>query len=355
MKNILHVVTSLDNCGTEKYLINLLKGTYKQYNNYILVYNKKNMWEEELRKMNIKVICLNDNKNNKERMKFIRMAVKENNIDIVYAYTYYNSACVVLATLFTSVKKRIVHSHRTNVDRKVNPIKKLFCKLVVSLFSTNCLACSKEAGKSLFLPFRKIEIIDNCIDTSKYIYNSEERVNLKSKLNFDDNDIVIGTIGRLDYNKNQKFLINIVKIMKKTQDNIKLIIIGDGEEKKNLENMIEEAGLSNQIKLLGNKDDANRYYNVMDVFVLTSYNEGLPFVLIEAQTNGLSCIVSDCVSKDAKINDNFVFISIEENIETWINHINKYSKIRETEIDKIVKKYSLNSMHNKIINDIYER
>ena len=136
--------------------------------------------------------------------------------------------------------------------------------------------------------------------------------------------------------------------------NSKLIIIGDGEEKNNLESIIKDYNLSNFVFLLGNKNDANRYYNIMDVFLLTSYNEGLPFVLIEAQANGLSCVVSDCVSKDAKINDNITFLSLEDNFNKWIASINKYSKIREKNVDKIINKYSLTSMHKKIINDIYE-
>lgn len=354
MKKILHVITTLDNCGTEKYLINLLQGTYKQYDNYILIYKDKNMWKDKLNEMGIKVFCVDNNKDNFKRIKFIRKTIKENKIDILYSYTYYNSAFVLLASVFTCVKKRIVHSHRTNVDRKINPIKKFFSKLVISILANKCLACNVDAGKSLFLPFRKIKVINNSIDINEYIFNMQERNKIRADLKIKKNDIVIGTIGRLDYNKNQLFLINVFNNYMKLNESSKLIIIGDGEERENLVKYINKNNLSDSIMLLGNKSDANRYYSVMDVFVLTSYNEGLPFVLIEAQANGLSCVVSDCVSKEAKINKNVVFLSINEDINNWVDSIDIYSKKREKNIDNVIRKYSLNSMYEYIIKEVYE-
>lgn len=353
MKKVLHVITSLDNCGTERYMINLLKGTYKDFDNIILYYTGDNFWKNELDQMNIKVYKYDGSNNNFQRMKYIRKIIRSEKVDIVYSYTYYNSAFVILSSFLTGVKKRITHSHRTSVDRKVNFFKKILCKTIISIFSTNCIACSKAAGDSLFLKFRKCIIIDNCIEIDKYKYDVLIRNNIRKKYHVND-DLVIGSIGRLDENKNQKFIIDLVHEFKKRNFKVKLFLLGDGNKKESLLDYVHKLKLDNDVFVLGNKSDANNYYNAFDVYVLSSFKEGLPFVLIEAQTNGLNCVVSDCVSEEANLNGKMQFLSLNESKEKWLNSIISFSKERNMDISKIEKKYSLNSMCDFVKQKIYK-
>ena len=101
----------------------------------------------------------------------------------------------------------------------------------------------------------------------------------------------------------------------------------------------------------GNIDNANDYYNMMDLFCLTSLNEGLPFVLIEAQSNGLKCLVSDSVDKNSNITGNITFLPLDKKI--WIESLNKIDYIRSNKINMIEKSnYSITSTVKKI-EDIY--
>ncbi len=353
MKKILHVVTSLDNCGTEKYLINLLKGTYKTYENHILVYNNINRWEKELNEMNIKVHCISYANNNLLRMKEIYRIIKKEKIDIVYSYTYYNSAYVMIAAFLANVKKRITHSHRSSVDRKINPIKKKICKFIISILSTDCLACNNIAGKSLFLKFKKFITINNGINLEKYKFDNKKRWELRKKYNIDENEIVLGTVGRLDNNKNQKFIIDVVSYIKKKNSKIKLIIIGDGENKEKLMKQASKLKIKDSVIFTGNIKNVNELYNIMDLFILTSFHEGLPFVLIEAQANGLKCVVSDSVDKQSNISETLIFLSLEDGINIWGDKINDIDYKRDDNIKKIIDKgYSIDSTIKKII-DIY--
>ena len=353
MKKILHVISALDNCGTERYLINLLKGTCFNFKNIIITYNDSNYWKDELEKMGVKVYYVCDN-SNFTRMKKIMKIIKKEDIDIVYSYTFYNSAYVLLASFFSGVKNRITHSHRSSVDRKVNSLKIFACKLIISILSTHCLACSEVAGKSLFLGFRRFKIINNCIDINQYNYNEKTRRMLRKKLKICDDTVVFGTIGRIDNNKNQKFLIDLFIQYHANNKNSKLIIIGDGVLRNELTNYVNSLNLTNDVLFLGNRNDANMYYNVFDLFFLTSYNEGLPFVLIEAQANGLSCIVSDCVTKNANINGNVFFASLKDDIGVWLDIIEKCVFIRKEDISKIIDLYSLDGMYKYIIDNIYK-
>ena len=83
-------------------------------------------------------------------------------------------------------------------------------------------------------------------------------------------------------------------------------------------------GLSDSVKFLGQRDDVNELYNVMDLFLFPSLYEGLGMVLIEAQANGLSCIASTEVPRIARVSDKISFINLDEQMEIWVNTIIKY-------------------------------
>lgn len=356
MKKILHVVRSFNNGGTEKYIMNLLKNTYKEYDNYILIYENITYGREELEQMGIKIIQLKDI--NKEgvvdKIKFIRSFVKINQIDVVYSYTYYNSAYVMLAAFLGKVKKRITHAHRSASEQRRTLKYNIYIflsKILISLFSTDCLACGLDAGKSLF--YKKFKVINNGIELEKYKFNNEKRNLIRKEFNISDDDIVIGTIGRLDKNKNQIFMIKVFEKYHKENTNSKLLIIGEGEQKNDLKELIRNLKIEDVVILLGNREDANELYNAFDLFMLTSIKEGLPFVLIEAQANGLNSIVSDSVDKNADISNSIKFVSLDDDISKWLETIKKEKFIRKDNIKKIIEKgYSLESSIKSVM-EIY--
>ena len=351
MKKILHVISSLEHGGTENYLLNLLKGT-KNYKNYVLVYTTENKLEKQLNDLNVQVYTMSKNSSNKNRMKKIYEVCKKEKIDIVYSYTYYNSIFVQIAAFAAGVKKRITHSHRTSVDRKISSLKIFICRFLTTIFSTDCLACSMDAWNSLFVKVKNPIVVDNAIDIDKYEYNKAKRNKLRRELNIPDDYKVIGTVGRLDENKNQKFIIDLFKEYYNKNSKSMLVIIGDGPLMDYL--AASSADIKDNVLLLGNKTNVNDYYNVFDLFMLVSISEGLPYVLIEAQANGLTCIVSDAVDKNANLNDKMKFISLNADNEAWIEAITENIGLRNKNLQAIKNKYSLDTMY-KVINNIYEK
>ena len=358
MKTVLHVLRTFENGGTERYLINLLKKTYQEYNNIILVYDKVNYWNKELKEMNVKVISINNPKKDGviKNLKMIGKIIKENKIDVLYSYTHYNSGIVMLAGFLKKVKIRITHSHRSSSEQKHSikyHIYRLSMKLLINIFSTDRLACGNEAGKDLF--YKKFKNVNNGIEIDKYIYDENLRKKIRKEFNIPENYKVIGTMGRLDKNKNQLFLIKVFKKYHDINNNSKLIIIGEGDNRKELEKYISNNELSTSVILTGIRSDANEIYNAMDLFALTSIKEGLPYVLIEAQTNGLSCVVSDSVDKNSNISNHISFLSLDEDYENWVDCIIENIKKRNDNIEKIISNgYSLNDSVT-IIKNIYDR
>lgn len=356
MKNILHVVPCLANGGTEKYLINILKGTYKEYNNIILSYSSDNYWEKELHQMNIQVIQIEKpiKTGLLKNYKYIDEIIKKYNIDIIYSYTSYNSAIVLLAAIKNKIKKRIVHAHTSETEHKKTIgyyIYILLSKVIISILSTNKLACSNTAGRAVF--YGKYKIINNAIDLKKYSYNEKIRDQYRKKLNIKEDTVVIGNVGRLDHNKNQEFLIQIFEEYHKKNKNSKLLLVGDGPQYNFIKELIINKKLEKEVLMLGQISNTNEIYNVFDLFIMTSFHEGLPFVVVETITNGLNIILSDTIDPVANINNNVKFVSLNESIDIWVNEIMKVQKNRKNNISFLEEKgYSLNSVI-KTIKDIY--
>ena len=216
MINVLNVIRNIGNGGTEKFLINMIKYSPKNINNIIVTYGEITSWKKELDDFNIKVIKIGNPSslgliNN---IKIIMKIIKENDIDVVYSYTHYNSGYVMLASFLSNVKIRITHSHRSESNSKKSLktfLYNSFSKLLINLFCNKCLACSLEAKKSLFYRFKKVTLINNGININDYKYDEKIRKELRKNFSINDDDIVFGTVGRLDDNKNQIFLINLFK------------------------------------------------------------------------------------------------------------------------------------------------
>lgn len=143
-------------------------------------------------------------------------------------------------------------------------------------------------------------------------------VRKKNKL---EDKFVVGHVGRLCYQKNTFFLIDIFsEIYKKCKDTA-LVIIGDGEDRQEVEKYIKTKGMESNIKLLGMRDDVSDFMQAVDVFVLPSRFEGLPVVAIEAQAAGLPCFLSKQITEKTDVTGNVQFLSLHKTAEEWADNI----------------------------------
>lgn len=219
------------------------------------------------------------------------------------------------------IKRLITHAHTTKYsDNPKNAFRnKLMCAGLKSS-ATDYFACSKAAGRFYYgvgmVDNGNVKIVPNAINIEKYKFDKNIRNELRKKLNIEKN-FVIGHVGRMVIQKNQKFLLKIFrKILNKRKDVI-LLIVGDGPLRNELETIIEQLDMKNNVLLLGAKEDVYKYYSVMDVFVLPSLFEGFPVVGLEAQANGLKCVFSSNITEEVGLY-NCVFLKLE-NIDDWVS------------------------------------
>lgn len=232
-----------------------------------------------------------------------------------------------------SIKVRICNSlSTTNKKEKFKYLLKMIFKPFSKNFATKYFACSNSCGEWLYgkkiIKNKNYYKINNAIDIEKYQYNDIYRNELIIKHNL-DGKFIIGTIGRLEPQKNQMFLLDVFKEIKNVKENSFLIIIGDGYLYESLKNKAEQLNIEKDVMILTSKDvgvrgAALKYYSLFDVFVLPSLYEGLPTVGIEAQINNLPCFFSSNITKETQINDNCVFIPLKYGPKYWCNEIIDY-------------------------------
>ncbi|WNK20148.1 glycosyltransferase [Halomonas piscis] len=148
---------------------------------------------------------------------------------------------------------------------------------------------------------------------------------MKKKLNI-ENNFVIGHVGRFDVQKNHNSIIDILFSITKVREDAVLLLVGDGPLKEEIEKKVDELGLSENVMFLGVQPDIAALLSSMDVFLFPSLYEGLPVTLIEAQANGLPCVVSDTVTSESKITDCVNFFPLNEPSEKWAEKVVESAK-----------------------------
>lgn len=176
-----------------------------------------------------------------------------------------------------------------------------------------------------------------------------------------ESDFIIGNVAGFYSVKNHSFIVELIDSLIKINSNIKCILIGDGDLYNEIQNEIQNKGLSHNIILLGNKTNVYRYYSAMDLFLLPSLYEGFPMVLIEEQCNGLSAFVSKNISLDTNITGNVHFLPIDTGVNIWQQKILEYIKKvqnREVESKKAQQKILENGFdinyNSKILYKLYQ-
>ena len=157
---------------------------------------------------------------------------------------------------------------------------------------------------------------------SRFTYDENVRREARAQLGI-DGELVLGHVGRFQYQKNHPYLLEVFAKVCQRRPDASLLLLGEGEDRSAMEEKCRQLGIADRVHFLGNRRDAERFYQAMDFFLLPSFFEGLPGVLVEAQAAGLRCIVSDTVTKEAKATDLVTYLSIEEPPARWAEEIVK--------------------------------
>lgn len=230
---------------------------------------------------------------------------------------------------------RISHSHNTEHLTK-NKLKLFLherARKQIPKYATNAFACSEPAGRWLYEEKMSFTVIHNAIELDKYRFSSTKRQILREKLGL-EGKYVIGHIGRFDYQKNHEFLISAFAAYSLEDREARLVLIGDGDLRTDIEEQIHRLHIQDKVLLLGRRMDVADLMNIFDVFAFPSRFEGLGIVAIEAQANGLPCIISDKVPREAIIAANVRQLSLCK--EEWVEQMKEHLDGRIDAMNKLI-------------------
>ena len=235
---------------------------------------------------------------------------------IVHVHQDCMSAVILKAAKKWGVPVRIAHSHNSDQEKNFKYPIKLFYKRRIPQYATALFACGRDAGDWMFggAPYR---IVPNAIDTAQYVYCSRRAAEMRARLGIPPDAFVVGHVGRFQHVKNHSFLLDIFGEVVKTQENARLLLVGDGDLRQKTEEKAAALGLAEKVMFTGVRNDVPDLLQAMDCFVFPSLFEGIPVALMEAQASGLPCVVSDGVPADCRISRHFERLALAQSPEIW--------------------------------------
>jgi glycosyltransferase involved in cell wall biosynthesis len=207
---------------------------------------------------------------------------RRENVTIWHGHDYKTNALGLLLKRFwpmrlvTTAHGWVHHTARTKVYYKLDQIcltryEKVIC--VSDDILEECVASGVPAANCVLL--------ENGIDATEYTRKQSVHA-AKNKLSLPPSGFVVGAVGRLEAEKGFDVLIRSCHALLARGLDVTVMIVGEGDERKNLETMAMKLGMADRVILPGWQTDVRTYFEAMDAFGLSSYREGLPNVLLEA-------------------------------------------------------------------------
>ena len=248
---------------------------------------------------------------------------KHTEYQIVHGHVPNAAAFYLYAAKKAGVPVRILHSHNSQAaDLYWKRIRNWILFQFAIRYANQYMACGEKAaqylyGKRNFAQKQSffVYFMNNIVDVNRFRYREQVRQSVRKAIQAEDK-LVVGHVGRFCYQKNQKFLIQIFAELYKKEKNICLLLLGEGEDRKEIEAMIETYHLQSAVKLMGIVSNVEDYMQAMDVFLLPSRYEGVPVSVLEAQAAGLPCVISSQVTKELKT-EYTSYISLDQTLEEW--------------------------------------
>ena len=280
---------------------------------------------DEIESLGGKVILIPPYQKVFKYQKAVKKILKDGNYKIVHSHINTLSVFPLRAAKKAGVPIRIAHSHATTnkIEIKRNAIK-VVLRPLNKIFATNYACCSEHAGRWMFgndfYDKDFVKIINNAIDTNKFIFNDEIRKKYRNSLGIKDNQTVIGCVGRMVKTKNHIFLLDVFDKVCDKEDAF-LVLIGKGPLENEIRNIANKLKKSERIFFLGQKEDVSSWYQAFDILVLPSLYEGFGMTLLEAQASNLPCLTSTNVPKEVKIIEKCEFLPLKDGSKVWADNV----------------------------------
>ncbi len=250
-----------------------------------------------------------------------------------------------IASIYLKIAKKyglmtISHSHSSSAKSGIAGKVRLLTQRPLRNIPDWLFACSGLAGEWLYgKDVKKREnyvLLQNAIDTDKYVYNSETEKEVRTEFNLGEK-FVVGHVGRIFAPKNHRYLLQVFGEIKKQKPDAHLMIVGTGPMEDKVKGWVKEFGIEDSVTMTGVRSDVNCVMQSFNCFVFPSLYEGLPVTVVEAQTASLPCFVSDTVTDEVCLTELVTMLSIEKAPKEWADIIlEKTASFNRTDTKQLI-------------------
>lgn len=361
MKKVCILQNSMTYGGTDTFVINLCRGLVKNGHDVTVILSVDEdeylPREGELLATGVHILktChLHGVWAKAKHLKLLYAELKRGQYDAFQSNIDLFNGPQMLVAWLAGVPVRECHSHNSQQDRELSEGRNLAIRFYQGVmrwlcwtFSNRRCGCSQQALDFLFLNKwrndQRAKIIHNGIDVGLYREKADKEQ--RKKMMGLNNSYHICTVGRISFQKNPEFLLDVFFQLSKMRSDVDLVWCGKGEDEEVIREQIVGYNLQKRVKMLGARNDIPEVLSNSDVFLLPSRFEGLGIVLVEAQAAGLPCVISDVIPEE--VNCGLCMpLSLDAGAEYWAMQINNIldKKISLSLDEKKLKAYEIETM-----------
>jgi glycosyltransferase involved in cell wall biosynthesis len=305
---ILHLIETLEMGGAENLVIQL--ASYQKEIGHevsIICLFREGELAQQARKSGINVYCCEKDSHSRTRtVRILREFIKKMRPNILHTHNAVAHYYGVFASLLVPVELKVNTRHGM-AENLTGKRRELIYKVAMGFADYAVFVC--DAARALFVEkrvvsARKAKTITNGIELGKYKErNSLSKDRVLKELSMGPDSLLIGVVGRLNKIKNHEMLIAAFADLiqqghaeegkRSRYRQMYLLIVGDGENRGNLEKQVIDLGIEEQVRFLGSRRDVPEILAGLDIFCLPSYSEGFSLALTEAAATGLPAVATD--------------------------------------------------------------
>ena len=309
---------------------------------------EESIFTKPLQELGISFYQLSGSRNRvlENRAQFLKL-LREKNYDVLHVNAFHAGSFYFLHLgEKAGIPKRIAHAHNSGLRKGRLAAVKLaihdWAKKKFVRDATDLWACSSTAAEFMFPQDddirSRVRIVPNGIDTRRFCFQPQRRQQVRAQLGMEAS-FVLGHVGRLSQQKNQQFLLSVLKELIPHVPNSKLLLVGEGELQQELKKQASDMGLADKVHFAGPVSHVEDMLWAMDFFLFPSLFEGLGIAAVEAQAAGLPVLCSDKVPPEAQMLSTLYALPLEAGVQLWAEKIQTLREmpVRREDCAKLVR------------------
>ena len=359
IKRILCILSNMNTGGAETFLMKIYRALDKdKYQmDFCLSIKGKSYYEDEIISLGGQIFHITPKTDSYIRFKEdLQKVISENQYKYVLRIT-----ANALGLMDLKIAKKsgaetcIARSSNSNDDGSIKSKlahkvgQQLFLKYVDKKIAPSDLAAIYTFGNKAYKN-GEVAILHNALDLGYYQYSESARRSIRKEFGIPSDSLVVGNIGRFMVQKNHQKIIEIFQEIIKIKPNSYLVLVGNGELELEIREKVEHLSLNKNVIFAGIRSDIPAVLSSMDVLLMPSLYEGMPNAVIEAQANGLKCVISDSITKEADITGLVEYISLQKPADYWAKQILENKQPHQDTTEHFIKAgYDIQSATEKFV------